>query len=312
MKKTMGIIILAVAGLMMLSAGLVSAQEPDPEGGKAAGDRQGYVGAFASNNGAFIVETKRGDIEIQIPDDGLESITRRPGQGAGIPEDGDQVAVLVEFVDQDGELVEVARQVIVKPTPQPPIVGAVVSITTDENGVRTLSIMRPDGTMKDVQLGPEGRAPDVGDLVTGFPGRGPNANGEGDQDRPPVVRGLVRAAEVSQRLEGFLEDLTSGAGEPPPEVAARRAQRVVDLAARLEAHAAKHVEIIQRVSQNQNLPPQAMEGMLNGLDRAQAGNDLAKANATAARTRGGPPLQGGGQGNQDQGGSNNPGQGRQP
>jgi len=292
MKKTMGIIILAIAGLMMLSAGLVSAdeheavsgivtdavtEEPiegatvqvdgvdpvltdslgvynisgvpageqsftasadgyesktveaevsesgegsanfalkpledelevDDDGGKVAGDRKGYVGVFATatvtgaGTGAFIVATKQGDIEIQIPDDGLESITRRPGQDAGSPEDGDRVAVLVEFVEDAGELVQVARQVIVKPTPQPPIQGAVVSITTNEDGIRILSIMRPDGTIKEVQLGPEGRAPDVGDLVTGFPGRGSNANGERDQDRPPVVRGLVRAAEVSQRL----------------------------------------------------------------------------------------------------------------
>ena len=397
MKKTMGIIILAIAGLMMLSAGLVSADEHqavsgtvtdaeteeiiegatvqvdgidpvltdslgeynisgvpageqnitasadgyesktveaevsesgegsasfalkpledelegDDEDGKVAGDRQGYVGIFASSNGAFIVETKRGDIEIQIPNDGLEPITRRPGKDAGSPEDGDQVAVLVEFVDQDGELVKVARQVIVKPTPQPPIQGAVVSIATDENGIRTLTIMRPDGTIKEVQLGAGGKPIDLGDLVTGFPGRGRNADGAGSDDRPPFVTGLVRAADVSQRLEGFLEDLTMGGGEPPPEVAARRAQRVADMAARLEAHAAKHVEIIQRVSQNQNLPSQAMAGMLNGLDRAQAGHDRAKVNATAARTRGGPSLQGGRQGTQNQGGSNNQGRGGQ-
>ena len=300
MKRTMGIIILAIAGLMMLSAGLVSAEEHD-EDEKVAGNREGYVGTFASSNGAFIVQTRRGDIEIQIPDDGLESITRRPGQDAGSPEDGDRVAVLVEFVEDAGELVQVARQVIVKPTPQPPIVGAVVTVATDENGIRTLTIMRPDGTTKEVQLGPEGRAPDVGDLVTGFPGRGPNADGANGEDRPPVVRGLVRAAEVSQRLEGFLNDLTGGAGGPPPEVTARRAQRVADLAARLEAHAAKHVEIIQRVSQNQNLPPQAMAGMQNGLDRAQAGHDLARANATRARTEAGPPPERGPQGNGNQG-----------
>ncbi|MCH8298590.1 MAG: carboxypeptidase regulatory-like domain-containing protein [Chloroflexi bacterium] len=408
MRKTMGIIILAIAGLMMLSVGLISAQEAntvsgivtdattgdpiegavvqvdgiDPvfstdtgeysidgvlagepgvtasadgyesetvdaevsdtegafvnfalqpldeepvvdlvvhdEGVRVAGTRRGFVGIFATVTvtGAspeiFSVMTNQGEIEIQIPDGGLEPITKTPGRPARVPMDEDRVAVLVEFEDQDGELVKVARQVIVKPTPQPPIQGAVVSITTDENGIRTLSIMRPDGTTEMVQLGPEGRAPDVGDLVTVFPGRGPDADGAEDQDRPPVVIGLVRAAEVSQRLEGFLEDLTSGAGEPPPEVAARRAQRVADLAARLEAHAAKHVEIMQRVSQNQNLPSQAVAGMLNGLERAQSGLDLAKTKATAARTRGGPPLQGGGQGNQNQGGANNQGQGRRP
>ena len=291
--------------------------EGDDEDGKVAGDRKGYVGVFATatvtgaGTGAFIVETKRGAIEIQIPDGGLESITRRPGQDAGSPEEGDRVAVLVEFVEDGGELVQVARQVIVKPTPQAPIVGAVVTIATDENGIRTLTIMRPNGTTKEVQLGPEGRAPEVGELITAFPGRGRNNDGTDAQDGPPVVRGLVRAAEVRQRLEGFLNDLTRGAGEPPPEVAARRAQRVADLAARLEAHAAKHVEVIQRVSQNRNLPPQAVAGMRNGLERAQAGRALAKTRATEARARGGPSLQGGGQGNQNQGGSSSQGPGRQ-
>lgn len=288
------------------------------EGVRVAGTRRGYVGIIATApvTGAdtFTVMTKQGDIEIQIPDGGLEPITKTPGQPGRILTDDDRVAVLVEFVEDQngGELVKVAVQVIIKPTPKAPIVGAVAGITTDENGIRTLSIMRPNGTTKVVQLGPEGKLVVVGDVVTVFPGRGPNADGADAQDRPPFVRGLVRAAEVSQRLEGFLDDLTSGAGEPRPEVAARRAQRVADLAARLEAHAAKHVEIIQRVSQNQNLPPQAVAGMLNGLERAQSGLDLAKAKATEARTRGGPPLQVGGQGNQNQGGSNNQGQGRRP
>jgi len=285
------------------------------EGVRMAGTRRGYVGivATAPVTGAetFTVTTKQGPIEIQIPGGGLVPITKTPGRPGRLLTDGDRVAVLVEFENQGDppELVEVAVQVIIKPTPQAPRFGAVVGITTDEDGIRTLSIMRPNGTTKVVQLGPEGKLVVVGDVVTVFPGRGPNADGADAQDRPPFVRGLVRAADVSQRLEGFLEDLTSGAGEPRPEVAARRAQRVADLAARLEAHAAKHVEIIQRVSQNQNLPSQAVAGMLNGLARAQSGLDLANAKATEARTRGGPPLQGGGQGNQNQGGPNNQGQG---
>jgi len=286
------------------------------EGVRVAGTRRGYVGIVATapvtGAGTFTVATKQGDIEIQIPGGGLEPITKTPGRPGRILTDDDRVAVLVEFVDQAGELVKVAQQVIVKPTPQPPIQGAVVSITTDGNGIRTLTIMRPDGTTKEVQLGAGGKPIDLGDLVTGFPGRGRNADGAGSDDRPPFVTGFVRAADVSQRLEGFLEDLTSGAGEPPPEVAARRAQRVADLAARLEAHAAKHLEIIQRVSQNQNLPSQAVAGMLNGLERAQSGLDLAMTKATEARTKGGPPSQPGSQGNQNQGGSNNQGQGRRP
>ncbi|MCH8801821.1 MAG: carboxypeptidase regulatory-like domain-containing protein, partial [Chloroflexi bacterium] len=176
-------------------------QEGDDGDGKVAGSRKGYVGIFASatggatgsgtNTGAFVVTTKKGDFEIQIPGEGLESITRRPGRSAGVPEEGDEVAVLVEFVDQGGDgLAQVARQVIVKPAPKKPVVGAVVSITTDEDGVRTLTIMRPNGTTKEVRLGPRGKPPEVGDLVTAFPG--PD-DGDDPQDGPPIARGLVRA-----------------------------------------------------------------------------------------------------------------------
>ena len=144
--------------------------DSDVQNVKVAGTRKGYVGIFVTDAvtgaGTFIVTTKKGDIEIQIPIDGLESITRKPGQPAGIPEDGDRVAVLVEFVD-DG-LVKLARQVIVKPIPKPPIIGPVVSITTGEDGVRTLTIMRTDGSIKEVRLGSKGEPPDGGDTVSAF------------------------------------------------------------------------------------------------------------------------------------------------
>lgn len=288
MRTKIGIIMLLVVGLMILTAGLISAQDDD--GGKVAEDRQGYVGVFnfAPGTGAFFVTTNKGEmIEIQDPAGGLESITRRPGQPDGSPGDGDRVAVLVEFVG--AALVKVARQVIVRPTPLLPVIGAVVSVATNDEGVRILSIMRPDGTTKEVQLGPEARAPQVGDLVTAFPGRGGINDGGDGGDGPPVIRGLVRAAEVSERLAGFLDDLTTQAGGPPSDLADRQAQRIADLAARLEAHTAKHLEIIQRVSQNANLPAQAVAGMQNGLDRAQSGRTQAFAKAAEARTKAGPP-----------------------
>ena len=311
----------------------VVGSEGDVQNVKVAGTRKGYVGIFftvpvsGASTGTFIVTTKKGD-EIQFLAVDLESITRRPGRPAGIPEDGDRVAVLVEFVDPgSGELVTIARQVIVRPTPKPPIIGPVVSITTDENGVRTMSIMRPDGSIKVGRLGSKGQPPEVGDLVTAFQGRGGDDDGD-EEDGPPVIRGLVRAQEVRQRLEGFLEDLTSDPGQVPSDVADRRAQRVADLAEKLEAHAAKHARIIERASQNAKLPPQAVAGMLNGLDRAQSGRAQAKARANEARTKAadaranaGPPTilgsQGGpdrgsssgqgGQGGQDRGGSNGQG-----
>ena len=284
--------------------------DSDGNGGKEAGDRKGYVGVFASaDTGVFVLNTMKGDIEIQVPEDDLEGITRRPGQSPGVPEEGDQVAVLVEFVDQGGsELAQVARQIIVKPTPKPPIVGAVTSITTDENGVRTLTIMRPNGTIKEVRLGSKGPPPEVGDLITAFHGR--SGDDDEDGDGPPTIRGLVRAQEVRQRLEGFLQDLSDRAADALEKVEGRRAERIARLAERLEAHAAKHADIIKRVSQNDKLPPQAVAGMLNGLERAEQGYSQAKVKAAEARSRG-PGLQvdrgNSGRGNQDDNGSSDNG-----
>ena len=239
--------------------------------GKEVGDRQGYVGTFTLGEGTFTVTTKQGDeIEITIPEVGLEGITRMPGQTdpTGGLEDGAEVAVLVEFVDGGaGELIRVAEQIIVKPAPQRPVVGAVVEIVTDEEGVRTLTIMRPDGTTKEVRLGPQGEAPEVGDLVTAFEEPAPDDdNGGSREDGPPVVRGLVRAEEVRQRLEGFLEDLTADVeNELTDEEVEERAEQVANVAAILEDHSSRRVDIIEKLSQNENLPPQAMEAISKGI-----------------------------------------------
>ena len=209
------------------------APEEEDEGaeGKQPGDRKGYVGTFSSGDGIFTVTTKKEEVIIRIPDGGLEPITRIPGPAAATVEaggstadglvDGAKVAVLVEFLLVDGvaDLVLEARQIMVKPNPQPPVVGVVVSVDTNEKGVRTLTIMRPDGKTKKVRLGPEVSAPEVGDFVTTFPGRGSKGRGqgEGDDGEPPTATGLVLAEQVLQRLEGFLQDLTSGDSNLSPQ-----------------------------------------------------------------------------------------------
>ncbi|PKB71644.1 MAG: hypothetical protein BZY87_04590 [SAR202 cluster bacterium Io17-Chloro-G6] len=263
------------------------------EGVREAGTRHGYVGIYnsttASTTGAgvaagfgeFTVTTKSGErIAIQLPGTGLASIAERtetfvsiiktPGRPGRILADGDQVAVLVEFEEGHDGLVQVAVQVVVKPDkPAPHTVGAVVSITTDENGVRTVNIMRHNGKVKELQLGPDAELPEVGDLVTAFQGRGSGGNG------PPVAKGLVRADAVRQRLESFLDDLTSEAGDLSPKALEKWARRVADIAALLEDHAADHLAVIEEVSSNSNLPPQAVAGMLKGLAKAE--NGIAKA-----------------------------------
>ena len=285
--------------------------EDNDEGGKVAGTRRGYVGIFAgataavtgavtssatlttpttgaATEGYFMVDTKQGMIKIHTPSAGIESViggfesfTQTAGRPSQIPTDGDRVVVLVEFVDQnDGELAKVAVWVKVKPTKaQAHIVGDVVGVRTDEDGVRTVSIMRGNGTTKVLQLGPDAELPDVGDLVTAFQGRGRGGNG------PSIATGIVPADNVRQRLEGFLEDLTGDEGE----LSSKAAERVAKIAAILEKHAAKQVEIIEQVSLHENLPPQALQGIQHGLDRAKGGLVEAKAKGAQAKDKAGRP-----------------------
>ena len=266
--------------------------EDDPEAEIEAGDTKGYVGTFTMGDGDFIVTTKKEEVVIRIPEGGLEPITRIPGQKTDSLVDGANVGVLVEFVQLEGaaEPVPEARQIVVKPSPQPPVSGAAVSVDTDDEGIRTLTIMRPDGTTKEVRLGSGVDSPETGALVTAFPGRGRGRKaGDGDGNGPPEVGGLVPAEQVLQRLEGFLQELTSGDSGLPEKAAERRAQRVAQVAAILETHADKHVKILETISKKENLPPQAMLGMLNSLDKAKGGRERAQGKAKAARDKVGPP-----------------------
>ena len=304
----------------------------EPEAGKGAGDRKGYVGTFSAvDDGSFTVTTKKEEVVIRIPDGGLEPITRIPGPEAATIEagagtaaglvDGAKVAVLVEFLLVDGvaDLVPQARQIMVKPTPQPPVAGAVVSVDTNEEGVRTLTIMRPNGNTKEIRLGPGVSSPEIGDFVTAFPGRGSKGRGKetGDDGEPPTATGLVLAEKVLERLEGFLLELTAGDSGLSPKAAERRAEQVAKVAAILESHASEHVNILEKISQKPNLPPQAILGMLKHLDKATGGRGRANAKAKEARDKAGPPpgrgrpeSNGQGQGGQGQGGQGQGGQGQ--
>ncbi len=275
-------------------------QQPPSE--KQVGDRKGYSGVFSlpvEGAKVFILTPKAGDpVEISIPDGDIEDITRTPGgHVAGTLVDGAEIAVLGEFVSDGVNVVPEARRIVVKPVPQTPTVGAVASVETDDEGVRTLTIVRPDGTIKEVRLGAGVESPAIGEIVTTFRGRSGNGPSEGDDGGPPTVKGLVRAAEVHQRIQGFLEDLTAGNGDLPAAAAERRAQRLVKLAAVLEDHANRNVDILERLSQRQDLNPRALQGLAGALERATA----ARAEAREARDSAGPGRQ-----DQDRGSGGNP------
>ena len=267
------------------------------------GTRRGFVGEIIDETedgsvvtdidedglGVMVVLTHAGDeIVIELPeDDGSRDYDLRiPGEPAvtgvaGTLEVGAQVGVLTQLVDDEW----VALQVVVKPVRPTTevVVGAVVSVETDETGARILTIVRPDGTTKTIELGPNAAVPPEGDLVTVF------SDPESEEDGgPPVANGLVRAAEVRERLNGFLEDLTEN-GELPPEAAQARARQVDDLASLLETHTSWHLDILQNLSEDEGLPEAGKDGILNAIENAQRGRDQALANAAEARANAGPP-----------------------
>ena len=262
-------------------------REAEEKEGRVAGSRKGYVGTYAAGNDteSFIVTTKKGEVTILIPSGGLDSITKFPGQASESLEDGTNVAVLVEFLDQGGsELVQEARQIIVKPTPKAPVVGAVVKVTTNDNGVRILSIMRPNGQTKQIRLGSGGNLPEVGEVVTAFEGRGRDTDGA-DKNEPATAKGLVRAGEVRQRLEKFLDDLNDEEGEQTPEAAERHERRVAEVAGKLEKHSAKKLELVEGASKSKNLSRESKRKIKDGLERAESGRDQGAAKATAAKAK---------------------------
>ncbi len=289
---------------------------------KKVGTRKGYVGIFTSSTtattgadvsaalttgaGFFTLTTEKGDsvvvatseqeeLVIHIPEEGLAAITKMPGRGdaaeisatsAGL--DGTDVAVLVEFVlDEANNIVAEARKIVVKPTPATPVYGAVESVDTNDEGVSTVTIVSADGTTEVVELDPEADVPEVGEVVVGFRGRGLGArarrSGAFDDDGQPRVRGLVRAQQVHERLRTFLENLGSNGQELTDEQAERRDRRIEKLGEILEKHAARNVVIIERLSNRENLPPQAAEAVAKGLDKAKANREQARANREQAK-----------------------------
>ena len=312
MRGLRWIIPLITTVILLSSVGLVSAQMAntamDTSAGpaigyakllaqavKKPGSRKGYVGVFTTPVTAGLVATfqpKQGrpTVDIRIPEEGL--IIRTPGRPhdgskttgreKGSLQGGTEVAVLVEF-DVDGNAI--ARRILVKPVPVMPYIGVVTGVETNEDGVRILTILRHNGKAKKVRLGPEFDPPEIGEVVTALPGRSDRARGssEGDESRPPIVKGLVRAETVGKRVQGFLRSLTAGNGPQSDKAAERRVKRVDRVAAILESHADLKVAIIEKLSQKQNLTPSAVKGLVKGLGEARAARTQARADAKAAR-----------------------------
>ena len=290
---------------------------------KKAGTRKGYVGTFTSGVASgvsgnlvqgdfFTVTTKKGDVEIRVPAGGLSPITKTPGGPNvaavledGAPEDDARVAVLVDFVQDGNDVVREAHKIVVKPVPQTPYNGPVASVETGEDGVSTVTIVNADGTTEEVELGPDVAAPAIGEVVIGFRGRGVGARSAGGREGNgrPVIKGLVRAAAVHDRLQGFLKNLGADRDGLPEIAAEKQELRIERVRAILEKHANRRVVIIERLIGRQNMSPRALEAIADRLENARANREEAKANrerAQAARDEAKPVGDGATPGRQDQ------------
>jgi hypothetical protein len=198
---------------------------------------------------------------------------------AGTLDVGARVAVLGEK-QADGSWKAV--QVLVKPTAPvaSPVTGSVVSI---ENGILTLVL--PNGKTKTIEVGSDMPAPGEGEIVTVF------AQGASGGDRPPKATGLVRAAEVHDRLKKFLDGVEATTGQSPAvkkhrdEVAAR----VADL---LERHAEHRVQILKGLQGREGLPEKARAGISRALENAEKNQTEARSKSQDTRGRLGLPKEG--------------------
>lgn len=233
-----------------------------------AADGTGVLVINDADEGEFVVALGS-DYTLRTP--GSET----PSDVAGVLAVGAKVAVLAQS-SAGGDLTAV--QVLVKPVrpTTEPVTGAVVSRSGN-----TITIQRPDGTTKTVELPSGAPVPEEGDLVTAFvPERGQAS-----------AKGLVRAQEISQRLNAHLneqlEELgSSDLSERERETVEERLARVASL---FEQHSTKRVDALQRVLDSGRLPEAARTRVETALGRAQAGFDQAMSAAASARDRAGLP-----------------------
>jgi hypothetical protein len=161
--------------------------------------RRAFVGVVDGEPDATVDVIRNGTNElvtIRLEDYKLKT----PGKkAAGSFADGARVVILSQ---RDGEE-WVAIWVMVKPQKlvNRPVVGTVVGV---ENGV--LSIIKPDGTTDTIEL-PEGtEPPETGEVITLFASDG---DAEGEKKGRRKAKGLVKASKIRDRLEGFLQELTT-------------------------------------------------------------------------------------------------------
>ena len=281
MKMKRWLAIPLTLGLMITSLAMVSASEghgDEPQG------FSGTVSTYDEASGVLVLAIRNAGqpeptlITIEV----ASEVIKIPGESsetgvAGTFTEGAKVAVLAHQVE--GEDQWIADSLVVKPIKPaaPPVVGAVVSKTTDADGNTVLTITNKDGVLKEILL-PDGvDAPAEGELVAAF------ARADNKEKGRPVLTGLVKADEVRQRLIGHLDEVASKVDLPE----AARARLTEDLATTLGSFVDKHVSILEGI--RAKAPAAAQLGLDKALGKAQEARATAKDKAADAREKAGPP-----------------------
>ena len=266
---------------------MITVGEPEDDGDGVK--RKGFVGVVANkDSGSFDVVFPDASFEtIALPEEYRLKQPGKPGKNQGDFVDGARVAVLAQLLeDESWEAV----QVLVKPLGHGShvVTGAVVGT---EDGVVT--ILLPNGKTKRVKLPAGAGAPQEGEVVTTLVEGPPDTDGEGEEEEGPPAQatGMVRAAEVRERLQRHLDELTVEEGDLPEGKAQARAKRVQRLSELLESHGERHLGILDNaLSREKN--EKARAAIQNARGRAEEGRQKSQATIERARGRAGLPPKG--------------------
>lgn len=248
--------------------------------------RRAFVGVVdAKNDGSvtLVQKGKKGPVTIVLDN---PKIKTPGGPVAGTFTKDARVVIQVRNDGTKVDPVWVAIRVLVKPVKPTvtPFAGTVVGVTGD-----VVTIMQPDGSTTEIELEAGAPPPEVGELVTGFSGSSPT-EGANKGKKHAKAKGLVKASKIRDRLERFLEELTTDEVGVVEKAAGAKvtAARKKEEAARGKAGAAQGMAQMARakaeaagVPDAEDLDERALEAEEHA---AEAEAELAEAEAEVAET----------------------------
>ena len=265
-----------------IDTGLPKPPKP-PKDGIKEGKPRGFNGVVDGEQGSeppnpfTLIRQGGGElVEIHLPSEGFEFKTPG-GPRKGIFEGGARVVVRVRWTDG----MWIVEKGLVKPV-KPIFTPSVGVVVNQEKGKLTLRL--PNGKKLKIKISDQGKPSELGEVVTVF-------TAQADVDNGPLEKatGLVRASEVRQRLERFLEDVNESPGQISEKSRKARSKRVANLAVALDDHSAKHVAILEGLADQEDLLPQTNVAIGRALKNSKLRREKALKIAADARERAGPP-----------------------